>query len=57
MLEFLLAGAERASLNRVFDLLETIGDRSKIALLRPALASADPEIRRQGFSSRPIARR
>lgn len=49
MLGFLLAGAERTSLNRVYDLLESIGDRSRIALLRPALVSRDPGIRRQAF--------
>lgn len=49
MVGFLLAGAERTSLNRVYDLLESIGDRSKIALLRPALVSRDPAIRRQAF--------
>lgn len=49
MLGFLLAGAERASLNRVFDLLESIGDRSRIALLRPALASSDAAVRGQAF--------
>ncbi len=49
LLEFLLGRAEAASLERVFDLLESIGAREKILLLRPGLASRDPGTRRQAF--------
>ena len=49
LLEFLLGLAEAASLERVFDLLESIGERGRIALLRPGLASRDPGTRRQAF--------
>ena len=49
LLRFLLARAEAASLARVFDLFETIGDRARIAHLRPGLASRDVETRRGAF--------
>jgi cyclic nucleotide-binding protein/4Fe-4S binding protein len=50
LLRFLLARAEAASLARVFDLVETIGDRTRIAHLRPGLTSRDPETRRRAFA-------
>ena len=49
LLGFLLARAEEASLGRVFDLLGTVGDRARIAALRPALESRDLETRRRAF--------
>ena len=49
LLGFLLARAEEASLGRVFELLGTVGDRARIAALRPALESRDLETRRRAF--------
>ncbi len=49
LLGFLLARAEEASLARVFELLETVGDRARIAVLRPKLASRELQTRRQAF--------
>ena len=49
LLRFLLARAEDASLGRVFDLLETVGDRARISSLRPALASRETATRRGAF--------
>lgn len=46
LLGFLLARAEDASLSRVYELLGTVGDRARIAALRPRLESRDPETRR-----------
>ncbi len=45
LLAFLLAGAEEESLGRVYELLATVGDRARIALLRPGLESRDAETR------------
>ncbi len=49
LLGFLLAGAEEASLGRVFDLLGTVGDRARIDALRPGLQSREIETRRGLF--------
>ena len=49
LLGFLLARAEEASLGRLFDLLGTVGDRTRIASLRPGLESRDPETRSRAF--------
>ncbi|HEY6065541.1 MAG TPA: hypothetical protein VIY96_05260, partial [Thermoanaerobaculia bacterium] len=49
LLGFLLSRAETASLDRVFDLLESIGDRDRIAPLRPGLASREPATRKEAF--------
>jgi hypothetical protein len=49
LLSFLLTGAEQASLERVFDLLGTVGDRPRIDALRPGLGSRDTEARRRMF--------
>jgi hypothetical protein len=49
LLGFLLALAEEASLGRVFDLLGTVGDRARIAALRPGLESRETETRRRAF--------
>ena len=45
LLGFLLARAEEESLGRVFDLLGTVGDRARIAALKPRLLGRDPETR------------
>lgn len=50
LLGFLLARAEEASLGRVFELLGTIGDRARIAALRPALESRDAATRHRAFA-------
>jgi polyferredoxin len=49
LLRFLLGRAEDASLGRVFDLLETVGDRARVSSLRPALASRETATRRNAF--------
>jgi len=49
LLGFLLARAEEASLGRVFELLGTVGDRARIAALRPGLESREIETRRHAF--------
>ncbi|HZI67267.1 MAG TPA: cyclic nucleotide-binding domain-containing protein [Thermoanaerobaculia bacterium] len=46
LLGFLLARAQVEALGRVYDLLATVGDRTRIAALRPGLQSPDPETRR-----------
>ena len=49
LLGFLLARSEEASLGRVFELLATVGDRSRIAALRPGLESRDTATRGRAF--------
>ncbi len=49
LLGFLLARAEEESLGRVFELLGTVGDRARIAALRPGLESRESETRRRAF--------
>jgi Cyclic nucleotide-binding domain/HEAT repeat len=49
LLRFLLGRGEETSLGRVFDLLETVGDRARISALRPALASRETATRRSAF--------
>ncbi len=46
LLGFLLSRSEQEALGRIYDLLATVGDRSRIDALRPRLASEDPETRR-----------
>ncbi|MEO8348181.1 MAG: cyclic nucleotide-binding domain-containing protein [Acidobacteriota bacterium] len=50
LLGFLLARAEAESLGRVFELLGTVGDRGRIAALRPGLESRDAETRRDALA-------
>ncbi|MDQ5873406.1 MAG: 4Fe-4S binding protein, partial [Acidobacteriota bacterium] len=49
LLGFLLARAEEASLGRVYELLGTVGDRARIAALRPGLESREVETRRDAL--------
>ena len=49
LLGYLLARAEEALLSRVYELLEVVGNRERVAALRPRLASRDPGTRSQAL--------